>query len=38
MKTNFNELAVIDSRIVVKCDPDFIGAPTKEQLVLWSDI
>ena len=34
--TNFSELVKLDSRIVVQRDPDFIGAPTKEQLSLSS--
>ena len=33
--SNFSELVEIDSRIIVQRDPDFIGAPTKEQLKLW---
>lgn len=33
--TNFTELVKIDHRIIIQRDPDFIGAPTKEQLKLW---
>jgi hypothetical protein len=35
--TDFSELVRLDPRIVVQRDPDFIGAPTRAQLVLWSD-